>query len=113
MAREYEHVSALAREIRTRREEKALSFEKLGHLAGVDAAQAFRICRGEFKTLNPSVLKMCNALGVQPKADEMALQSLGNGATEAMLSTEVLSAWDRTDAGAKFLVRVLRALRRE
>lgn len=110
MAKRYEHVSALAQEIAARRQEQALSFEKLGLLAGVDVAQAFRICRGEFKTLNPSVLKICKALGIQPKADGMVLQPAGGSATEAMLSAEVLTAWDRTEAGAELLKRVLRAL---
>jgi hypothetical protein len=32
---------------------------------------------------------------------------------EAMLSAEVLTAWDRTEAGAMLLKRVLRALHRD
>lgn len=79
----------------------------------MDVAQAFRICRGEFKTLNPSVLKICNALEIQPEADGMALQPRGDNEMEVMLSAEVLTAWDRTEAGAMLLKRVLRALHRD
>jgi transcriptional regulator with XRE-family HTH domain len=110
MTKHYEHASDLAREIKARRQARALSFEKLGVLAGVDVAQAFRICRGEFKTLNPSVLRICNVLGIQPEADGMVLPLRGDSAAEAMLSAEVLTAWDRTEAGAELLKRVLRAL---
>lgn len=110
MAKPYEHASDLANELSARREERRLSYENLGFMAGVDVAQAFRICHGEFKTLNPSVLKICNVLGIHPKADGMVLQPTGSNATEAMLSAEVLTAWDRTKAGAELLKRVLRAL---
>ena len=110
MAKHYEHVSILSREISARRQERDLSFENLGFLAGVDGAQAFRICRGEFKTLNPSVLKICNALGIQPAADGITLQPRGTNEMEVMLSSEVLTAWDQTEAGAMLLKRVLRAL---
>lgn len=112
MAKRYEHASTLSKAISVRRRERNLSFENLGFLAGVDGAQAFRICRGEFKTLNPSVLKICNVLGIQPEADGMALQPRGDNEMEAMLSAEVLTAWDRTEAGAMLLKRVLRALHR-
>lgn len=112
MAKRYKHASTLARTISARRCERALSFENLGVLAGVDGAQVFRICRGEFKTLNPSVLKICNVLEIQPEADGITLQPRGENEMEAMLSAEVLTAWDRTEAGAMFLKRVLRALHR-
>jgi transcriptional regulator with XRE-family HTH domain len=113
MAKRYEHASTLSRAISARRQERGLSFEKLGVLSGVNGAQAFRICRGEFKTLNPSVLRICNALGIQPEADGMALQPRGDNEIEVMLSAEVLTAWDRTEAGAMLLKRVLRAMHRD
>ena len=113
MAKRYEHASELAKEISARRHERALSFEKLGLFADVDVSQTFGICRGEFRTLNPSVLKICNVLEIQPQADGMTLQPKGANATEVRLSAEVLSAWDRTEAGANFLVRVLRALHQD
>lgn len=112
MAKRYEHASSLSEQIRARQRERSLSFEKLGVLAGVDGSQVFRICRGEFKTLNPSVLKICNVLGIQPKADGLVLHPSGASEMEAMLSAEVLTAWDRTDSGAMLLKRVLRALHR-
>lgn len=111
MAQRYSHASSLAAQISARRQKRALSFEQLGLLAGVDGSQVFRICRGDFKTLNPSVLKICNALGIQPLAEGLAIPAPQVGDHAAMLSAEVLAAWDRTDAGAKKLKRVLRALR--
>src|ERR1700719_291466 len=99
MAKLYEPASALSQKISALRRERALSFEKLGGLAGVDVAQTFRICQGEFKTLNPSVLKICKVLGIQPQADGMVLQPAEGSVTEAMLSAEVLAAWDRTETG--------------
>ncbi len=113
MAKRYKHASTLSRAISARRLDRALSYENLGVLSGVDGAQTFRICRGEFKTLNPSVLKICNTLGIQPEADGLALQPTGSNEMEVMLSAEVLTAWDRTEAGALFLKRVLRALHRD
>ena len=111
MARRYPHASAVAAELDARRRERALGFEALGILSGVDGSQAFRICRGEFKTLNPSVLKICNALGVRPHSDCYALPLAGEDGQASMLSAEVLATWDRTESGAKRLQRILRALR--
>lgn len=110
MARPYEHARSLAEEISARRQKMALSYEQLGVLADVDGSQVFRICRGDFKTLNPSVLKICNVLGIQPKADGVALRPSGDDEVAAMLCAEVLAAWDRTEAGARRLKKVLRAL---
>ena len=111
MARPYAHVVSLAGELRGQRERRSLSFNDLGRLSGVDGAQAFRICRGEFKTLNPSVLKICNALGVRPQSDGWPVLATRPNQNAEMLATEVLAAWDHTDTGAKKLQRVLRALR--
>ncbi|MFM9975976.1 MAG: helix-turn-helix domain-containing protein [Beijerinckiaceae bacterium] len=110
MAKLYKNGSALASEIRTCREARGISYEKLALTADVNVAQAFRICQGDFKTLNPSVLKICNTLGVQPKADSPDAHPASDEATAALLSSEVLTAWDHTQAGAELLIRVLRAL---
>lgn len=111
MAQRYPHAFSLAEEISSKRRKRALSFEQLGVLAGVDGSQVFRICQGDFRTLNPSVLRICNALDIQPSAEGLALPTPQLDDQAAMLSAEVLAAWDRTDAGAKKLKRVLRALR--
>jgi hypothetical protein len=111
MSKRYPHAASLAEQIAAKRRARALSFERLGALASVDASQAFRICRGEFKTLNPSVLKICNALGIHPPAEGYAYPQAEESNQAAMLSAEVLSSWDRTDAGALRLRRILRALR--
>lgn len=110
MAKRYEHAASLSQQISLGRRQRGLSFKQLGILADVNAAQVFRICRGEFKTLNPSVLRICNVLCIQPEGDRMMLHPSGNDQMEAMLSAEVLTAWDRTEAGAMLLKRVLRAL---
>lgn len=110
MAKHYKHALTLSRQISLGRRQRTLSFEQLGILADVNAAQVFRICRGEFKTLNPSVLRICNVLCIQPEGEGMTLRPSGNDQTESMLSAEVLTAWDRTEAGAMLLKRVLRAL---
>ena len=111
MARRYPHAPELARRIEAGRLERSLSFQDLGILAFVDGSQAFRICRGEFKTLNPGVLRICNALGIRPSAEGHAVPQPREGDYASMLSTEVLASWDRTEAGAKRLRRILRALR--
>ena len=101
----------LAREIDANRLKRSLAFEALGILADVDGSQAFRICQGEFKTLNPSVLRICNALGIQPPAESHVIPRSSESGLASMLSAEVLAAWDQTDVGAKRLRRILRALR--
>ena len=111
MAFHYAHVSALAEEMRSKRVQRDLSFDELGTLAGMDRSQAFRICTGRFKTLNPGVLRICSALGIHPRANGHAIQQIDDGNFAAMLSAEVLAAWDRTEAGAMRLRRILRALR--
>lgn len=108
MAKGYPHIVALARVIADRRVALGLSFTQLGALAGVDGGQAFRVCRGEFKTLNPSVLKICNALDIQPKGSQPLVQA--DISIEAMLAAEAIRAWDRTESGAHLLTRVLRAI---
>ena len=112
MAKPYKYASSLAKEIDDRRKKRSLSFEKLGVLSDVDTAQTFRICRGDFRTLNPSVLKICNALDVVPDLGEANKSPSHPNELEKMLSAEVLAAWDKTDAGEMFLKRVLRALHR-
>ena len=111
MTQRYPHALNLARQIEAARRERSLGFERLGVLARVDGSQTFRICRGEFKTLNPSVLRICNALGIQPLADGHAVPRRGESGLALMLSAEVLAVWDRTEVGAKRLQRILRALR--
>ncbi|HXA40284.1 MAG TPA: hypothetical protein VNW53_14895 [Phenylobacterium sp.] len=86
-----------------------MTFEQLGTLAEVDGAQAWRICRGDFTTLNPSVLKICNALGIEPEAEGLVVPAAKTTSVEAKLAAEVLAAWDRTEEGARLLTRVLRA----
>lgn len=110
MATPYPFVDQLASRLEAARKERRLSVARLGKLAGVDGAQAWRICRGDFATLNPGVLKICNELGVTPRG-AMFPVSEGLDGIEAQLATEAVAAWDRTEAGAQLVLRVLRALR--
>lgn len=110
MAKHYPLVDALAKRIEAARIARTLSFERLGQMAEVNAAQAWRICQGDFATLNPSVLKICNALDLEPEGDVKAQRAAANP-IEARLAAEAIAAWDRTEAGARLLTRVLRAFR--
>ena len=111
MAKPYLHVDALAKEIEAARCERGLTYGQLAALAEIDAAQAWRICRARFSTLNPGVLRICNAVGVRPEWSGGLIPPTTPGATETKLAAEVVAAWDRTEAGAQLLTRVLRAFR--
>ena len=111
MAKRYPFVDALHERIEAARMARGLSFERLGALADVNAAQVWRICQGDFATLNPSVLKICKVLGLSPDDVDWAAATPVADPIEAQLAAEAIAAWDRTDAGARLLTRVLRALR--
>lgn len=110
MAKQYPSASDLASQLEAARARRGLSYGRLGELAEVDTAHAWRICHGEFVTLSSSVLRICNALGVKTEG-KVPESSSGPDGTEARLAAEVLAAWDRTEEGAQLLTRVLRALR--
>lgn len=109
MAKQYPSARALGKRIDGARSARRLSYARLGHLAQVNGAQAWRICRGEFATLNPSVLRICSVLHLRP--DEAWAAAPGPDPVEAQLAAEAIAAWDRTEAGAVLLTRVLRAFR--
>lgn len=110
MAKHYPFVDDLASRLDAARAKRGLSYGRLGEMAEVDTAHVWRICRGEFATLSSSVLKICNELDVKPQGKVPTNASALDG-TEARLAAEVIAAWDRTEAGAQLLTRVLRALR--
>jgi hypothetical protein len=111
MVHTYSSVSELAGMLERARRDGALSYGELGKSADIDPSQAFRICKGQFKTLGPNVLKICNALAVEPpEADGLWLA--GESSKEVrMLLSEVMKVWDKTPTGARRLIRVLRALK--
>lgn len=109
MAKRYPFVERLASRLAAARKDRALSYAQLGALAEVDRAQAYRICLGQFATLNPGVLRICSALGVAPEGGTDAADPLEG--MEAQLAAEAIAAWDRTKEGAQLVMRVLRALR--
>ena len=49
------------------RSASTLSNAEIARRAGVDPAQALKICRGDFKTLGGSLVRICNVLGVDPR----------------------------------------------
>lgn len=110
MARSYGHIDDLAAKMERTRLRVGLSFASLGKLAGVDQGQAYRICNGQFSTLNPSVLKICNALGLSPQTDPVGGQPDRAEDLAEILRREVILAWDGTRAGAMRIRRVLKAL---
>lgn len=109
MAKQYPSARALGKRIDGARSTRRLSYARLGQLAQVNGAQAWRICRGEFATLNPSVLRICSVLRLRP--DEAWAAATAPDPVEAQLAAEAIAAWDRTEAGAELLTRVLRAFR--
>ena len=112
MAKQYPHRAELARELQGRRQEQGLSYAQLAAIAGVDAGHALRICSGRFVTLSPSVLKLCGALGIYPKAEDMRMPPHKAAPDAERLRSAVLAAWDETPEGAETLISLLRVARR-
>jgi hypothetical protein len=111
MAKPYTDTASLANRLQTAREKKCLSYAALGRLSGVDAAQAFRVCRGEFRTLSHNVMKICNALDVGPFTDDARSREPVGGQDSKRLVNELMATWDHTAAGADRLLRLLTAIR--
>lgn len=110
MARQYPLSNVLSQEIEARRRARTLGYRKLGELAGVDSAQVYRICQGEFTTLSPSVVSICRVLGVDPEAEEISIRSYCHSELHAMLRDELDKTWDGSSSHAIVIRRVLRAL---
>ena len=102
----------LAQRLRSARGGRGLSYQRLGSLAGIDPAQALRICRGEFKTLSPNVVRICNALGVELEKEDGRPAALPADGAERRLQAELLETWDRSEADEHRLVELLRLARR-
>lgn len=113
MARGYSSVDKLALEIDRRRASETLTYEALAKRADVHLTTAFRICRGDFKTLNPGVLRICKVLRITPPLEGLAPTTADRDELASMLQSEVILAWDRTPTNARVIRRVLRALSSE
>lgn len=102
----------LAARLQSARGRRRLSYQRLGSLAGIDPAQALRICRGEFKTLSPNVVRICNALDVELDAPDPRGPVLAASPPERRLKEELLATWDRSEADGDRLIELLRLARR-
>lgn len=112
MAKSYSHRVPLAADLQAARKGRGLSYARLAGAAGIDTAQAMRICNGGFVTLSANVLKVCRALDVSPPSDDLRLPISGGSQSAARLQSEVIAAWDETQEGAESLIALLRAARR-
>jgi DNA-binding Xre family transcriptional regulator len=112
MAKPYSHRATLAVDLEAARRGRGLSYAELARAAGIDTAQAMRICNGQFVTLSANVLKICRALEVAPPSDDLRLPIGGGSQSAARLQSEVIAAWDETQEGADNLIALLRTARR-
>jgi transcriptional regulator with XRE-family HTH domain len=112
----------LERTIRQARKRSRLTNAALADLAKVDPSQVSRICRGDFRTISDSVVRICTALkvpittraaspgvGGPSQADETPVAEIRTDAAWARLEKSVRKVWDRTPQGADRLARVLEA----
>lgn len=102
----------LAGLIRRRRAKTALSNAELAAIASVDPGQTSRILDGQFRTVSGNVLRICNALGIDPHGedDDPNPRDVRKHAAWAKLEASVRRAWDQTPQGAERLVAVIDAV---
>lgn len=113
----------LERRIRQARKRSRLTNAALAELAKVDPSQVSRICRGDFRTISDSVVRICTALKVPIAArpassggrgpfqpDAASAAEIRSDAAWARLEKSVRKVWDRTPQGADRLARVLEAV---
>lgn len=93
------------------RAQQGYTYAALGQKARVNVGQSFRICRGDFKRLSENVLKICEALEVDPNRATVPFIDSPADPAANMLKAEILASWDHTPDGARRLVKILRALR--
>ncbi|AJP70709.1 helix-turn-helix domain-containing protein [Sphingomonas hengshuiensis] len=99
--------------IRRRRAKTSLSNAELAAIASVDPGQTSRILDGQFRTVSGNVLRICNALGINPHGeddDDAAPKEVRKRAAWAKLEASVRRAWDQTPQGAERLVAVIDAV---
>lgn len=103
----------LAGLIRRRRAKTSLSNAELAAIASVDPGQTSRIIDGQFRTVSGNVLRICNALGIDPHGeddDDATPREVRKHAAWAKLEASVRRAWDQTPQGAERLVAVIDAV---
>ncbi|WFR97508.1 helix-turn-helix domain-containing protein [Rhizobium tumorigenes] len=97
-----EYVLQLAAEIETKRRSLGLSFTEIAALSGVDASQVNRVCHGHFRTMNPSVVQICNSLGLSVRDSEPVAPQ--------RLVRALCALWDGTPEDEERLVTLLTLL---
>jgi transcriptional regulator with XRE-family HTH domain len=98
----------LAAEIRSRQADLGISYAEIARKAGVDPAQAGRICSGQFKTASANLVHICNILGVQSPHLPAHIPEVD--ANRRMLEAGVLEIWDQTPQDARRILKLLRQL---
>lgn len=109
----HEEREKLAGLIRRRRAKTALSNAELAAIASVDPSQTSRILDGQFRTVSGNVLRICNALGIDPHGqddDDATPREVKQHAAWAKLEASVRRAWDQTPQGADRLAAVIDAV---
>ena len=103
----------LVESIRRRRAKTSLSNAELATIASVDPGQTSRILDGKFRTVSGNVLRICNALGIDPHGEgsyEATPKEVRERAAGVKLEAAVRRAWDQTPQGAEQLVAVIDAV---
>ncbi|MBB4581514.1 transcriptional regulator with XRE-family HTH domain [Rhizobium aethiopicum] len=92
----------LAEKIEARRCELGLTYTQVASLSNVDTSQVNRVCHGQFRTINPSVVQICNSLGL----------SAGDAGPVASpkLVRALASLWDGTSADEERLIQLFELL---
>lgn len=88
--------------------EGGLSQAEIARLAGVDPSQVSRICRGQFKRASPSVMQICNVLGI--RGDILVEPGTESGGSWARMLASLRELWDETPEGADSILRMLDAV---
>lgn len=98
----------LTKGIEVRLTEMSATYSEIASATDIHASQVSRICRGQFKTISPSVVQICRFLGV----DIFDVPGLGktNELHQKRLKRGVLEIWDRTPEDADRIVRLLRQI---
>jgi hypothetical protein len=94
----------LQRRIAARLSLMAISVTEVARRAEVDAGQASRICRGEFRTLSYNVMQICNTLEID------LIGSSKGSAMDERLTAQLLALWDGSHEDAERLSRFLTEL---
>lgn len=89
-------------------ERAELTQAEIARLSKVDPSQVSRICRGQFRTLSPNVVQICNVLEVDAGLSSELMVAPTGSWTRMLASLRDL--WDETPEGAESIMRMLDAV---